>query len=111
VFSSPKLGRAAYEPVAFRFIAGNEHPGRDAFAAFRRLWIGSRSPRNWRGARSTWRRLPAPSRRSRRGRSSAMRSALRKQTPELVFGIIKSVRGFLQFLLRGLDQLRASEPL
>ena len=29
--------------------------------------------------------------------------ALRKQTPEPVFGIIKSVLGFRQFLLRGLD--------
>ena len=32
--------------------------------------------------------------------------ALRKQTPELVFGIIKSVLGFRQFLLRGLDNVR-----
>src|SRR4030095_16479963 len=29
--------------------------------------------------------------------------ALRRQTPEPVFGIIKSVLGFRQFLLRGLD--------
>jgi len=34
------------------------------------------------------------------------RYALRKQTPESVFGIIKSVLGFRQFLLRGLDQVR-----
>ena len=32
--------------------------------------------------------------------------ALRKQTPEPVFGIIKSVLGFRQFLLRGLDSVR-----
>ncbi len=32
--------------------------------------------------------------------------ALRKHTPEPVFGIIKSVLGFRQFLLRGLDQVR-----
>ena len=32
--------------------------------------------------------------------------ALRKQTPEPVFGIIKSVLGFRQFLLRGLDNVR-----
>ena len=31
---------------------------------------------------------------------------LRKQTPEPVFGIIKSVLGFRQFLLRGLDKVR-----
>jgi transposase len=32
--------------------------------------------------------------------------ALRKQTPEPVFGIIKSVIGFRQFLLRGLDRVK-----
>src|SRR5208337_4359244 len=32
--------------------------------------------------------------------------ALRKQTPEPVFGIIKSVLGFRQFLLRGLDKVK-----
>ena len=32
--------------------------------------------------------------------------ALRKQVPEPVFGIIKSVLGFRQFLLRGLDCVR-----
>jgi transposase len=34
------------------------------------------------------------------------RYALRKQTPEPVFGIVKSVLGFRQFLLRGLDRVR-----
>ncbi len=32
--------------------------------------------------------------------------ALRKQTPEPVFGIIKAVLGFRQFLLRGFDNVR-----
>ena len=32
--------------------------------------------------------------------------ALRKQIPEPVFGIIKSVMGFRQFLLRGLDRVQ-----
>ena len=32
--------------------------------------------------------------------------ALRKQTPEPVFGIIKSVMGFRQFHLRGLDKAK-----
>ena len=41
----------------------------------------------------------------RAGRRS--RSRLRKQTVEPVFGRIKHARGFRQFLLRGLDQLRA----
>ena len=36
---------------------------------------------------------------------------LRKQTPEPVFGIIKSVLGFRQFLLRGLDNVRGEWSL
>ena len=39
------------------------------------------------------------------------RYALRKQTPEPVFGIIKSVLGFRQFLLRGLDTVRGEWSL
>jgi transposase len=37
--------------------------------------------------------------------------ALRKQMPEPVFGIIKSVLGFRQFLLRGLDRVRGEWKL
>jgi hypothetical protein len=37
--------------------------------------------------------------------------ALRKQIPEPVFGIIKSVLGFRQFLLRGLDSVRGEWSL
>ena len=37
--------------------------------------------------------------------------ALRKQIPEPVFGIIKSVLGFRQFLLRGLDRARGEWSL
>jgi transposase len=37
--------------------------------------------------------------------------ALRKQTAEPVFGIIKSVMGFRQFLLRGLDKVRGEWSL
>ena len=37
--------------------------------------------------------------------------ALRKQTPEPVFGIIKSVLGFRQFRLRGLDKVRGEWSL
>ena len=36
------------------------------------------------------------------------RYALRKQTPEPVFGIIKAVIGFRQFMLRGLDKVTVS---
>jgi len=39
------------------------------------------------------------------------RYALRKQTPEPVFGIIKSVLGFRQFLLRGLERVRGEWSL
>jgi Transposase DDE domain len=37
--------------------------------------------------------------------------ALRKQVSEPVFGIIKSVLGFRQFLLRGLDKVRGEWSL
>jgi transposase len=37
--------------------------------------------------------------------------AIRKHTPEPVFGIIKSVLGFRQFLLRGLDKVRGEWSL
>jgi transposase len=37
--------------------------------------------------------------------------ALRKQTPEPVFGIIKSVMGFRQFSLRGLEQVKGEWKL
>ena len=37
--------------------------------------------------------------------------ALRKQVPEPVFGIIKSVLGFRQFLLRGLDRVQGEWSL
>ena len=36
---------------------------------------------------------------------------LRKQVPEPVFGIIKSVLGLRQFLLRGLDRVRGEWSL
>ena len=37
--------------------------------------------------------------------------ALRKQTPEPVFGIIKSIMGFRQFLLRGIEKVRGEWSL
>ncbi len=39
------------------------------------------------------------------------RYALREQTPEPVFRIIKSVLGFHQFMLRGLDKVRGEWSL
>jgi transposase len=38
-FSSRKLERVTYDSVAFRFIAGNEHPGHDTIATFRRRFL------------------------------------------------------------------------
>jgi transposase len=40
VFSSRALERATYDSVAFRFIAGNEHPDHDTIAAFRQRFLG-----------------------------------------------------------------------
>jgi transposase len=39
VFSSRKLERATYDSVAFRFVAGNQHPDHDTIAAFRRRFL------------------------------------------------------------------------
>ena len=39
VFSSRALERATYDSVAFRFIAGNDHPDHDTIAAFRKRFI------------------------------------------------------------------------
>jgi transposase len=44
VFSSRALERATYDSVAFRFIAGNEHPDHDTIAAFRKRFIGQIEP-------------------------------------------------------------------
>src|ERR1700686_391696 len=39
VFWSRKLEQATYDSVAFRFIAGNDHPDHDTIAAFRRRFL------------------------------------------------------------------------
>ena len=39
-FSSRAVERATYDSVAFRFIAGNEHPDHDTIAAFRKRFLG-----------------------------------------------------------------------
>ena len=39
VFSSRALERATYDSVAFRFIAGNDHPDHDTIATFRKRFI------------------------------------------------------------------------
>ena len=40
VFSSRAIERATYDSVAFRFIAGNEHPDHDTIACFRKRFLG-----------------------------------------------------------------------
>jgi hypothetical protein len=44
VFSSRALERATYDSVAFRFIAGNDHPDHDTIAHFRKRFIGQIQP-------------------------------------------------------------------
>ena len=39
VFSSRGIERATYDSVAFRYIAGNEHPDHDTIAAFRKRFL------------------------------------------------------------------------
>jgi transposase len=39
VFSSRALERGTYDSVAFRYIAGNEHPDHDTIAAFRKRFL------------------------------------------------------------------------
>ena len=40
VFSSRAIERATYDSVAFRYLAGNEHPDHDTIAAFRQRFLG-----------------------------------------------------------------------
>lgn len=40
VFSSRAIERATYDSVAFRFLAGNEHPDHGTIAAFRKRFLG-----------------------------------------------------------------------
>ena len=42
IFSSRKLERATYDPVAFRYIAKGSHPDHDTIATFRRRFLGQR---------------------------------------------------------------------
>lgn len=44
VFSSRALERATYDSVAFRYIAGNEHPDHNTIATFRKRFIGEIEP-------------------------------------------------------------------
>ena len=39
VYSSRAIERGTYDSVAFRFLAGNEHPDHDTIAAFRKRFL------------------------------------------------------------------------
>jgi transposase len=39
VFSSRKLERATYDPMAFRFVAANDHPDHHTIASFRQRFL------------------------------------------------------------------------
>jgi hypothetical protein len=67
-------------------------------------------PKKIRCSRKTPRRLQRCCHRLRKKEGKAC-DALRKRTPEPVFGIIKSVLGFRQFLLRGPDKVRGDRSL
>ncbi len=83
--------------LARRRIAAYLAPGRA-----RHSQAHAASPRQWpRGSR----RAAMATKLKRAGRRSRYR--LRKQIVEPVFGQIKHARGFRQFLLRGLDKVRA----
>ncbi len=88
---------AGIEPV---IAMGREahHPSLDA-----RFAEPPPSPKNPTSLQGMAHRLSTP--------EGKKRYALRKQTPEPVFGIIKSVLGLRQFLLRGLDQVRGEWSL
>lgn len=55
--------------------------------------------------RRNWPRVRRERHASARNLTASRLYALRKQTVEPVFGIIKSVMGFRQFLLRGKDKV------
>jgi len=99
-FSAANVLACAAANIAPLFATGRQghHPsGRERFAA------APPAPENPTPVEATAWQLRTP-----QGKALY---ALRKQTPEPVFGIIKSVMGFRQFLLRGLDHARGEWSL
>ena len=100
------------------FSAGNVEPPAKRRASNRRSrWAASRITRLWPSASSQAPAAPddptpveAMAHRLKTPEGRAL-YALRKQTPEPVFGIIKSVLGFRQFSLRGLEKVRGEWSL
>src|ERR1700757_3723998 len=134
VFSSRKLERAAYDSVAFRFIAGNDHPDHDTIATFRKrflkeieaLFVRVLTLAKEMGVLQMGTvALDGTKIHANASRHSALsyeyagklEAQLKQEVAELlakaepVFGIIKSVMGFRQFSLRGLDNVRGEWSL
>src|SRR5688572_571727 len=120
VFSSRALERASYDSVAVRFIAGNEHPDHDTIAGFRKRFLGQIEPlfvevlklaRAMGMLRLGTVALDGTKVHANASRHSALsyghaKKLEKQQTPEPVFGSIKSAMGFRQFLLRGLPNVQ-----
>ena len=168
MFSSRERERAAYDPVAFRFVAANDHPdhvsqaavavdvvqaandknqvepmlkkigalpaalgkaehlladtgyfGTDNMAAREKAGVEPGKRDGPTAASPAVERADAPKTptpveaMAHKQKTPAGRAlcALRKQTPEPVFGVIKSVLGFRQFSMRGLEKARGEWSL
>jgi hypothetical protein len=94
VFSSRKLERATYDSAAFRYIAAGSHPNHDTLASFRRRFVGELAGlfvQVLEMADTTPMQAMTHRLSTIAGKAAY---AMRKQTVEPVFGIIKSVMGF-----------------
>jgi hypothetical protein len=100
-FSAANVAACAGAGIAPLIAAGRQphHPSlRERFAASAPPELWSKGPERPTAVEAMRHRL--------RTAEGKQLYALRKHTPEPVFGIIKSVLGFRQFLLRGLDNVR-----
>jgi len=105
VFFSRKLERATYDSVAFRYIASGSHPDHETLASFRRRFVGELAGlfvQVLEMADTTPMQAMTHRLSTIAGKAAY---AMRKQTVEPVFGIIKSVMGFRQFSMRGLHKV------
>ena len=98
VFSSRRIARKLEENVAFRVLAANQHPDFRTISDFRKVHLKALS-----GLFKQVFKL-----RTRKGRAIYV---MRKEIVEPVFGQIKQARGFRQFLLRGVEQVKGEWSL
>jgi transposase len=118
VFSSRKLERATYDSVAFRFIAANDYPDHDTIATFRRRFLKeieglfvqvlllAREMGLLKMGTVALDGSDVLLIATRQASLTKVHANASKHSPKPVFGIIKSVLGFRQFLLRGLDKVK-----